>query len=309
MKHRQFVKLDDNESIFFTTELESVKAKAYDILFPQYKALSLIPRGEGVDPAAETIVYEQYEEVGIAQLLASYSNDVPRADIKGKQYRSPVKPMAASFAYDLQEIRAAQMAGKPLAQKRANAARRAIDYKQNLIAFFGDAATGLPGLITNPNIQEYVVPNDGIGASKLWSSKTPDKIIRDINGMVSQIFTVTLGVHQANTLLLPLASYTYIASTMIGTTAQETILSFFRKTSPFVTEISWLNELVGGGVGGTNRMMAYMKDPDVLTLEIPQPFEMLPVQEEAFEFITYCHQRTGGTIVYYPLAVIFADGI
>lgn len=306
---RQFVKLDSEESVFFGRQLESVKAKTYDILFPEYKALTLIPMSSEADPGAETIKYEQYEDVGIAQLLASYSDDVPRADVKGREVRSPVKPLASSYAYNLQEIRAAKMAGKPLVQKKANAAKRAIDYKQNLIGFFGDSATGLLGLINNPNIGEYVVPADGTGASKLWSTKTADQILRDMNGVSDQIFTVTKGVHQANTLLLPLAAYTIAATTMMGTSALETVLSFFLKTNPFVKEVTWLNELKGAGATTTDRMLAYMKSPDVLTLEIPQPFEQLPVQEEGFEFVTYVHQRTGGVIVYYPLAICFGDGI
>lgn len=310
--NRQFVKLDADESIFFGRELEKVKTKTYDILFPEYKALSLIPMGEEVDPGAETIKYEQYEEVGIAQILASYSDDVPRADVKGKEFRSPVKPLASSYGYNLQEIRAAKMAGKPLAQKKANAAKRAIDYKQNLIGFFGDSATGLLGLINHPNIQEYTVPADGAGGggnSKLWANKTAEQILRDMNGVCNQIFEVSMGVHQATTLLLPLTSYTKAATTMMGTNANETILSFFLKTNPFVKEVTWLNELKDAGAAGVDRMIAYMKNPDVLTLEIPQPFEQLPVQEEGFEFITYCHQRTGGVIVYYPMAICFADGM
>ncbi len=307
--NRQFVKLDADESIFFGRELEKVKSKTYDILFPEYKAFSLIPMGEEVDPGAETIKYEQYEEVGIAQLLASYSDDVPRADIKGKEFRSAVKPLASSYAYNLQEIRAAKMAGKPLVQRKANAAKRAIDYKQNLIAFFGDSASGLLGLINHSNIQEYTIPADGSTSSKLWSLKTADQILRDMNGVCNQIFSVTKGVHSATTLLLPLQGYTKVATTMMGTAANETILSFFLKTQPFVKEVTWLNELRSAGAGGAiDRMMAYMNSPDVLTLEIPQPFEQLPVQEDGFEFVTYCHQRTGGVIGYYPLAICFADG-
>lgn len=309
VKQREFVKLDSDESIFFGRELEKVKSKTYDILFPEYKALSLIPLGEEVDPGAETIRWESYEDVGIAQILASYADDVPRADVKGREVRSPVKPLASSYGYNLQEIRAAKMAGKPLVQRKANAAKRAIDYKQNLIAFTGDAATGLQGLLNNPNIQEYTVPADGTGSSKLWSTKSADLMLRDMNGICNQIFTVTKGVHSATTLLLPLAQYTLAATTMMGTAALETVLSFFLKTQPFCKEVTWLNELKGAGATSTDRMLAYMKSPDVLTLEIPQPFEQLPVQEEGFEFITYCHQRTGGVLIYYPLAVCFGDGI
>lgn len=309
VKQREFVKLDADESIFFARELESVKSKTYDILFPEYKALSLIPMGSEVDPAAETIKYEQYEEVGIAQILASYGDDVPRADVKGKEFRSPVKPLASSYGYNLQEIRAAKMAGKPLAQKKANAAKRAIDYKQNLIAFFGDSATGLLGLINHPNMPEYTVPADGTGSTKTWSTKTADQILRDMNGIVNQIFTTTKGVHQASDLLLPIASYTLVATMRIGVDSSMTVLKFFMESNPFIKNVTWLNELATAGAGSTKRMVAYMKSPDVLTLEIPQPFEQLPVQEEGFEFITYCHQRTGGVIVYYPLALCFGDGI
>lgn len=307
--NRQFAILDSEESIFFSRELESIKSKSYDILFPQYKALSLIPQGGDVDPAAESITYEQYEEVGIAQILASYADDAPRADVKGKQFTSLVKPLASSYGYDLMEIRKAKMAGKPLVQKRANAAKRAIDYKQNLIAFFGDTASGLKGLLNHPNIQEYTVPADGTGATKTWSTKTADQILRDMNGIVNQVFTVTKGVHQADTLLLPLAAYTLIATMRIGVDSNMTVLKFFMESNPFIKTVTWLNELLGAGASSTNRMVAYMKDPDVVTLEIPQPFEQLPPQEEGFEFVVYCHQRTGGVIVYYPMAICFGDGI
>jgi hypothetical protein len=57
-RQREFVKLDADESIFFARELESVKSKTYDRLYPEYKALSLIPVSEEVDPGAETIKYE-----------------------------------------------------------------------------------------------------------------------------------------------------------------------------------------------------------------------------------------------------------
>lgn len=309
MKQREFVKLDSGESIFFGRELEKVKSKTYDILFPEYKALSMIPLGEETDPGAETIRYESFEDVGIAQILASYGDDVPRADVKGNETRVAVIPLASSYGYNLQEIRAAKMAGKPLIQRKANAAKRAIDYKQNLIAFFGDAATGVQGLINNPNIQEYTVPADGTGVSKLWSSKSADLILRDMNGICNQIFSVTLGIHSATDLALPLKQYTQAATTMMGTAALETVLSFFLKTQPFCKNVTWLNELKSAGAGATDRMLAYMKDPDVLTVEIPQPFEQLPVQELGFEFVTYCHQRTAGVIIYYPLAVCFGDGI
>jgi hypothetical protein len=56
-------------------------------------------------------------------------------------------------------------------------------------------------------------------------------------------------------------------------------------------------------------MIVYRKDPDVLTLEIPQPFEQFPAQERNLEFVVPAHSRIGGVIVYYPLAIDITEGI
>ena len=308
MKNRVFINLDSDESIFFSKELESVKAKSYDILYPEYKATVLLPVNPEADPGAETIKYEQYDSVGVAKLIASYSDDVPRADVKGKEFRSPVKGLASSFGYSLQEIRAARMANKPLEQRKANAARRAIEIKQNFIGWFGDTATGLPGFINHANISEYTVPADGTGSTKTWSTKTPDQILRDMNGLANSVFTTTKGVHQPDTMILPLDQFALAEVTRV-TGINETVMSFFKRTNPFIKNVEWLNELDGAGASSTDRFMVYKKDIDMVSLEIPQPFEMLPVQEKGFEFITNCHQRTGGVIIPYPLSVAFGDGI
>ena len=63
------------------------------------------------------------------------------------------------------------------------------------------------------------------------------------------------------------------------------------------------------GAGGLDRMAVYRRDPDALTLEIPQDFEMLEEQARGLEYVTPCHSRIGGVIVYYPLSIAFADGI
>ena len=56
-------------------------------------------------------------------------------------------------------------------------------------------------------------------------------------------------------------------------------------------------------------MIAYRRDPDAFTLEIPQMFEQLPVQERGLEFVVPCHSRIGGVIIYYPLSMAIGEGI
>lgn len=301
-------RLDANETVFFQRELESIKAKTYDVKYPELKCRRLIPVSFEAGPGAESIVYQQYDQVGMAKIISAYGNDLPRADITGKEYTAKVKSLGCSYGYNVQEIRSAAMAGKPLQARKANAAKRAILQKENNIAYFGDAATGLVGFLSNPNVTQTSVPN-GVGASPLWSNKTPDEILLDLNGAANFIVESTNGVEIPNTLLLPLAQYNYIKSTPRSSQSDVTILQYFLNNNGYIQTVEWVNELKGAGVNGVDVMVCYRRDPDVLTLEIPQDFEQFPEQEQGLEYIVPCHQRIGGVLIYYPMAVNIVSGI
>lgn len=306
---RKYLHLDSNESVFFSRELDFVKSKSYDVQYPELKARSLIPVSFEAGPGAETITYEQYDQVGMAKIVASYADDLPRADIKGKEFTSRVRSVADSYGYNIQEIRAAKMAGKPLEQRKANAAKRAMEAKIDAIAALGDADFGLLGLINHPNISSTTLPNDGTGASTLWSTKTPVQILRDMNKVANFIVENTKEVELPDTMLLPVEQYNYIASTPMSSDNSKSILKMFLENSPYIKNVIAWGKLKGAGAGGLNRMLAYKKDPEKLSFEIPQDFEQLDVEQRGLEFLVPCHARCGGVIVYYPLSIAYADGL
>lgn len=305
----KFLHLDSGESIFFERQLEHVKAKSYDVAYPELKARSLIPVSSEAGPGAETIKYEQFDAVGMAKIIASYSDDLPRADIKGKEFVGVIRSLGASYGYNLQEVRAAKHAGKNLEQRKANAAKRAILQKENTIGFFGDDQFGLLGLVNHPNISTTTLPADGTGSSALWSTKTPDLIVRDMNKVVNYIVENTKMVEAPNTMLLPVEKYNYISGKRMGDGSDKTILQYFLETSPYIKEVAPVNELKAAGAGGLDRMIAYDKNPDKLTFEIPQDFEQLELEQRNLEYITPCHSRCAGVMIYYPLSVCYADGL
>jgi hypothetical protein len=305
--------LDANETAFFTRQLEAIKAKTYDIVYPELKAERLIPVSNEAGPGAQTITYRQYDQVGIAKIVSNYANDLPRADVLGKEFTSPVRSVGVSYGYNINEIRAAQMAGLPLPQRKANAARRANDELVNRIAWTGDDEHGLLGLLNHPNVTRASAPADGTAGSRAFSAKTPDQIIRDLNNMVANMMNLTKGVEVPDTLLLPVAQYAYLASTPRSANSDTTILAFFLANNPSIRRAEWLNECIDASVtlapGTEDVAVAYKADPDKLTLEIPQPFEQFPEQAEALAFEVPCHSRCGGVIVYYPLSVYVLEGI
>lgn len=308
-KMREFVNLDSDDTIFFTRQLEFLKAKSYDKKYAVLKARMLFPVSFEAGPGADTIRYEQFDMTGMGKVISNYADDLPRADIRGKEFIASVRSLGSSYGYNLQEIRAARYAGKPLEQRRANAAKRAIAQLENSIAWFGDADHNLQGFLSNPNIPLYSLPADGAGSLTTFASKTPDQIIRDLNGMTNQVVDTTKGVEQPDTMLLPIKQYTYIASTARSANSDTTILEYFLQNNPFIKEATWVNELKAAGMSSTDVAVAYVRDPDHLTMEIPQEFEQLPVQEKGLEYVVNCHERFGGILYYYPLSAIQAQGV
>jgi hypothetical protein len=304
---------DAGETAFFARELEYVKAQSYDIEFPEMKAFKLIPISTEAGEGAEVITYAQFEETGLARIIESYANDLPRADIRGKEFSTRVRSIGVSYGYTVQEVRAAIFANRSLTQRQATAARRANDQLVNKMAWFGDNTYKALGMLNNANVPSATVLNNGVGATTQWVNKTPDQILGDLNSLANGINALTNGVEFPNTLILPVAQYTLIASTPRSTTSDTTILQYFIQNNPFITVVDWVPELKGAGpvvnAVATDVMIAYDRNPDKLTMEIPMPFTQHPPQERVLEFVVPCESRYGGIIVYYPLSISIAFGI
>ncbi|QDP67004.1 MAG: putative major capsid protein [Prokaryotic dsDNA virus sp.] len=311
----EFVNLDAGETLFFQRELEHRKSQTYDVVKAPLKAFELFPVDSTAGAGAESIAYEQYDITGMAKIIANYADDLPRADVKGKEFVGKIRSVGNSYGYSLQEVRAARMAGKSLEQRKANAAARTQRELWNSVAFYGDETHGLPGFLTNPNIPASSAPN-GAGGTPEWSTKTPDEILIDMNALANGIISRTNGAETPNTMVLPIDQYTLISTTPRSSTSDTTILEYFLQNSPFITSVEWANELTAeqlaaNGVTDFSGDVAfvYRRDPDVLTLEMPQMFEQLPAQERGLEYVVPCHSRIAGVLVYYPLACAFLDDI
>jgi hypothetical protein len=215
--------------------------------------------------------------------------------------------VGASYGYNLQEIRASQMANKGLDQKKANAARRGVEQKLNNLAWLANGTDGLYGLIRNTNITSHAAPTG------TWSSATAAQILADMMYAVDTVTTTTNGVEIPNVLLMPLTQFALISSKPLAAGSDTTILEFFRRQRPGVT-VDWLQELdavTTAPVSGTTKdcMLAYTNDSDHLAFEMPQAFEQLPAQERNLEFVINCHARCAGVLVYYPASVHLVEGI
>lgn len=308
LNEKNALHMDAGEQVFFEEQLAMVKSRTYDVQHKSLKALTLLPVSTEQDPGATHIVWRSFDKVGMAKIIADYANDFPRADIAGVEHSSPVKDLGMSYGYSIKEIRRAQKAGIALDNKRAEACRRAIDEKQDKVAWFGDAKSNLPGFINAEGITEYVASN-GASGSKTWASKTADEIVADFAAIVSTAPESTNGIEQPDTVILPLSLYLKLQNTPYGSNRDKMLLQFIRENFPQITRIDWVVDLATAGAGGSTRVMAYARDPMKVEVQITQRFEQLPPQLTGMVYDINCLQSTGGTLVYYPASVVYCDGL
>ena len=311
--HEKYTNLDSEAGYFFERELEQVKAESYDVLYPDLLARDIFPLDTTSNPAATSVTYESYDQLGMAKLLANYAQDLPNVEISGKEVTRKVYGEGVAFGYSVNDIRAAKMAGKPLQRRKAEAARRALLQLENKLAFEGDASTEIPNFVQNANFNQ-VTPVDGAGGTTDWASKTPDEIIADITSMTSAIRDVSNGVEAPDTLLLPEAQYTFISTTPRSSTSDTTIYDFILKSNPFIEQIIAVYPLkdsapVSASYDSEDAAVLYKRDRSKLWLETPQDVEMFEAQPKGLMWEVPCHMRTAGVIVAYPKSIATLYGI
>lgn len=299
---------DAAENIQIERRLEYVRTRVVEQPYPELLARQIVPVTHEAPAGAETIKYDIYDKVALAQRIRSYSDNLPRADVKVREERVPVHGYGIAYGYSKQELRASLVSGANLDQKKAAAARFGFELRVDIIGAGGNGE-GLVGILNIPNANIYTVPADGTGSSPLWTAKTPDQILRDLNGVANKSVGLTNGIEMPDTLALPIDQYNLIASTARSANSDTTILKFFLGSNPYIkTVIPWFR-CKAAGSGATDRMVAYRRSPDKLSLEIPLEFEQNPPEPRGLGIEIACEGRIAGVICPFPMSVTYGDGI
>jgi len=261
-------------------------------------------------------------QVGAARWYTSGAKDVAKADVTMDKGQVNVHMAAVGYGYDLEEIGQAQLLNMDLPSGKALAARRAYTEFMWNVTLTGDTTKGLKGLANQAGVTSGLAPADGTGSVTTWfdgsgnATKTPTQIIRDLNNVLTGIFTGSLTVEMADTVLLPYSTISYLGATPVSSTNSETLLSFILRTNIY-TQMTGQQLTIRGvlgldtaGAGSTKRMVAYANREDVAKLHLPMPHRFLPVYQDgptSFEIPGIF--RTGGVEVLRTGAFRYLDGI
>ena len=306
------LRLDASETAFLRRSLEFEDKQAYEAVYPQNLARTYIPTQPGVPDWANVYTWQMFEKFGRAKIIGSHSDDLPRADARGTDASRIIKDLGAAYGFTIREIKRAAATNTPLDSMKAMAARFAIDTEMDTILATGLSTHNLEGLLTITGANTYTPITKSAGGTA-WTNATPDEIAADLFGIVAKALVdmkMSGGpVFQRFVILLPTTQYTTITSRRMGDGSDKTILKYALENSPWIEAIEPWHHCSAAGGGGTDRMVAYPRNPMVVAGIVPQEYSAMPPEQRNLEYIVNATASTGGVVCRYTVAVVYGDGI
>lgn len=301
-----FLTVTDN-AVFLQKQLQHLESKIYEVEYPEFAYSRVFPIKTTTPEGASSVERIIEDVTGKAKLITGASNDLPRAGLYRSADFTALKMYGISYEITYDEVLASRFTGESLDPRKIRACSRAIEQTLNDIAFNGDAEAGLLGLFTDPNINRANV------SGAVWSLKTPDQIVADINEAFSYVRTTSLTVEKASRLVLPSASYTYLSDTRMSTTNDTTILKYIVQNVPSLgnnmANVIEAIEMENAGTGGKQIFLCYTPNEDKLNFDLPIPKRFLPSKRDILSTVTACITKTGGLIVNKPKSMCLREGI
>lgn len=302
---------------FLVRQASLIEPQVYAMRYQEIQYANLIPVDTSAPEWIQSVTYYSMDAVGQAQWFNGNAQDVPKVELTREKFETGVSMAAIGYGYNLEELGTAQLLGMNLTADKATVARRVAEEKIDAVAFQGDSKKGLTGLVNASTPTATTAPADGTGSATTFASKTPDQVLRDINGQLTGMFTGTLGAEIADTILLPYSVLLDLSTRRIDAVNQTTILEwvernniYTRTTGQPLTIRGVFGYLDTAGASSTKRMVAYRRSPEVLKLHLPMPFRFLPVwQTGPVRFDVPGIFRLGGVDIRRPKAVRYLDGI
>lgn len=311
--------LDAQQALgFLQNQTSYIEQQVIEVQYPDIQYPDIIPVDTSADDWASSVTYYSANKTGQAGWFHHQAKDIHVADSERSKFEVTIEMAEIGYRWTLEELgKAMRIPGMNLSADRAAAARRASEEFIDAVALLGDSEKNLHGLIDYPGVTIVQAAADGgVGTNQAdWESKNADLVNRDVNLILSGVWTNSLSVEMADTLLLPLQTLATLATKRIDNTNM-TALSFLMLNNVYThitgkqLTIRGVRGLENAGTGGTGRMIAYRRDPQVLKMHIPMTHRFLPAfQTGPMIFDVPGIFRIGGLEIRRPGAVRYMDGI
>ena len=286
----------DAHGIWTVNQLTQLLNRQYEQAYPQTGVLELFPVTTELSPVTKNFEWLEFDGVTSAKIIADYTDDLPTVEAMASEKTGKVFRLGNAWFISIDEIKAGQALGSSLSDRKASLAREGHETLVNDLVFKGSAPHNIVSVFDQPNINRLT--------SASWT--TPEIAFSELQDLIDTIEDVTLGRHHVTNIVIPPSKRRLLTQKMPDVT--ESYLAWFKENYPNVT-ITAIAELEDIDGAGTKGVLAYEKDPMNMSIEIPERFNMLPMQPKDLHFKVPCTSKCTGLIVYRPLTIAILTGI
>jgi hypothetical protein len=286
----------DAHGIWTVNQLTQLLNRQYEQAYPQTGVLELFPVTTELSPVTKNFEWLEFDGVTSAKIIADYTDDLPTVEAMASEKTGKVFRLGNAWFISIDEIKAGQALGSSLSDRKASLAREGHETLVNDLVFKGSAPHNIVSVFDQPNINRL--------ASAGWT--TPEIAFSELQELIETIEDVTLGRHHVTNIVIPPSKRRLLTQKMPDVT--ESYLAWFKENYPNVT-ITAIAELEDIDGAGTKGVLAYEKDPMNMSIEIPERFNMLPMQPKDLHFKVPCTSKCTGLIVYRPLTIAIFSGV
>lgn len=286
----------DAHGIWTVNQLTQLLNRQYEQAYPQTGVLELFPVTTELSPVTKNFEWLEFDGVTSAKIIADYTDDLPTVEAMASEKTGKVFRMGNAWFISIDEIKAGQALGSSLSDRKASLAREGHETLVNDLVFKGSAPHNIVSVFDQPNINRLT--------SAGWT--TPEIAFSELQDLIDTIEDVTLGRHHVTNIVIPPSKRRLLTQKMPDVT--ESYLAWFKENYPNVT-ITAIAELEDIDGAGTKGVLAYEKDPMNMSIEIPERFNMLPMQPKDLHFKVPCTSKCTGLIVYRPLTIAILSGV
>lgn len=229
-------------------------------------------------------------------------------------------PWGMELKYSILELESAAKMGRPIDQQKYEGLQLKHQMDVDEMVYIGDTTLAATGLINDAGVAAANVVA-GAGGSTLWSQKTPDEILSDVNTALSTVWEASAWAVMPTDLRIPPAQFGAISTRMVSLAGNTSILKYLQENNLLTTtgrgklNIQPLKWLVGSGAGGTvglndghDRMVVYTNDKK----RVRYPMTLLqrtPIQYDSIYHKSTYFCRLGQMEWVYPETGGYFDGI
>jgi hypothetical protein len=298
---------------FYISQLAFLESTIYESKYATITYQNMVPINTSVPDTEDQWGYISYDAVTMGKFIGASASDLPTVAVNANKTMVPLGYAGISAEYSIDDLRKTQKFKMPIDTIQIKTAFRGSQEHMQRVAYFGDSDRGMNGLFNNPNL---ALDNSTLN----WTTGTGQERVNDMNSMLVALWVNSAQTHLANTFAIDPVRYASLSSRRMDNGTDTTELEFFIKNNLYtsltklpldVVPLMQLSaaELTKNGVsnGGKDRMMAYERNDENLSMVVSIPFRPLAPQLDGLKIKVPCEYKMSGVEFRFPFSAVYRD--